>query len=168
MLFFWPSIFNPETNVMSFCRSLQYWHTVVCISHATILDLCYFSFELLVHYKGDDKRTIFQGENAHIFITYTYFRQIIGCTDHDSTPAPVMMQERISAEVARMVANFLTIVSPSQTHIRMYAWVRMHVCGCGCTCVRLAWLCHDSSLQFVRWSKATAGVWENITAGSSG
>lgn len=39
-------------------------HTVLCITHVTLLDLYYFSFDLLVHYRGD-KRTIFQG--AYIY-----------------------------------------------------------------------------------------------------
>lgn len=39
---------------------------------------------------------------------------------------------------------------------------RTRMRGCEYACVRrLAWLCHDSSLQFVRWSKATAGVREH-------
>lgn len=88
---------------------------------------------------------------------YVYYlhapRQITGGIDHDPAPAPVMMREQISVEVARVVTNFLTVVSAARTR-RVGASARV--------CVReLAWLCHDSSLQFVQWSKATAGVREH-------
>jgi len=97
---------------------------------------------------------------------YVYYlhapRQITGGTDHDPTPASVMMRERISVEVARVVTNFLTVVSAARTR-RVGAGARMcmRVCACegsrGFATTRACNLCSGQRQR---------SVWENITAGS--
>jgi len=47
---------------------------------------------------------------------YLHALQITEGTDHDPAPVPVMMRERISVEVARVVTNFLTVVSAARIH----------------------------------------------------
>lgn len=109
-----------------FYCSLQYWHMYSAMYlHVTILDLCY-TFPLISSFTiGETSEQFSKEKGAHIYYLHA-LRQITGCADHDSVPAPVMMRGRISAKVARAVANFLTIVSPT--------WTRMR--GCGCACVR--------------------------------
>jgi len=84
------------------------------------------------------------------FISYTRCDKL----QRPLTTAPdslVMMRGQISAQVARVVANFLTVVSAPRTRAAARVCARRW----------LAWLCRDSSLQFVRRSKATLGVREH-------
>lgn len=93
--------------------------------HVTILDSC-CTFSLISSFTtGETSEQFSKEKGAHIYYLHA-LRQITGCADHDSVPALVMMRGRISAKVARAVANFLTIVSPT--------WTRMR--GCGYACVR--------------------------------
>jgi len=112
--------------------------------------LTYATFPLTVSFGTRETSEQFSKEAYAIYVYYLHApRQITGGTDHDPAPVPVMMRERISVQVTRVVTNFLTVVSATRTHY-------VGVCVWG-----LAWLCHDSSLQFVQWSKATAGVREH-------
>lgn len=114
----------------------------------------YATFPLIASFGARDTSEQFSKEKYVIRLLLT--RATTNYRGHRprfAAPAPVMMRERISVEVARVVTNFLTVVSAART---------CRVGASGRVCMRgLAWLCRDSSLQFVQWSKATAGVREH-------
>lgn len=133
-------------------------HTVLCISHVTILDLCYFSFELLVHYRGD-KRTIFQGETRiHLLLTRTTTNYRV----HWPRFCPGSCNDA-GANFRGSSTHGYKLFNHSISGTDTYVWMRMHVCAC------------DGSRGFAttRACNLYGGqrqrpVWENITAGSSG
>lgn len=88
------------------------------------------------------------------YVYYLHASQITGGTDHD--PVLVIMRERISVEIARVVTNFLTVVSAARIHR-----VGARLCSCegsrGFATTRACNLCSGQRQR---------PVWENITAGS--
>lgn len=120
--------------------------------------MLYFSFDLLVHYRGD-KRTIFQGKRrAHLLLTRT------------TTNYRVRWPRFCPGSCNDAGANFresstrgCKLFNHSISDMNTYAWMRLCVCACagsrGFATTRACNLCGGQRQR---------PVWENITAGSSG